>query len=162
MQNVVSVLLWCLLLCCISIQLVFSIPTNQLILQVKENFENDGENLAPSPSLESVIARLLFAIQNAQAFETVDYAPRNSYPPLKHWYRQRGIYDSFVHLNFHGEFPSRSLLRNGYRFPDDNAFVTLFITHALLETAELVPDAPAILNGSLLNAIEAVSFQLKS
>jgi hypothetical protein len=56
---------------------------------------------------------LLSSIRAAQAQKTTEYTPRKAYPPLQ-WARQEGVYDSFVHLNFHGELPSRALLRNGY------------------------------------------------
>jgi hypothetical protein len=159
------VVIFSLLLLCLGIQLVSSAPAEQFTFQQggDDIFENDENNdfESISPSLESTMARLLYSVQQSQARETVDYAPRNTYPPLLHWYRQRGIYDSFVHLNFHGNWPSRALLRNGYRFPDDNAFVTLFVTHALLETYELaaanMKDLDFVEKRSLVDAIEAVT-----
>jgi hypothetical protein len=75
----------------------------------QENFDGDLRSL-----LERQQRVLLHSIRHSQAKKTVDYEPRKTYPPLKHWARQAGIYDSFVHLNFHGDVPRNSLLRNGH------------------------------------------------
>lgn len=108
----------------------------------------------PSHSEESEI---LQDILKAQAQRSTNYFPRKSYPPLQ-WSRQKGIFDSFVHLNFHGQAPAMPLLRNVYHFPDDNAFVTMFVLEALLDIAMFnrtnLPVAQNVIN----NGVHAVSY----
>lgn len=82
-------------------------------LVVQDNFE-----VAEYPNtdfmLDYRLKKLLKSVRKAQAKKSTNYTPRKSYPPLVSWSRQEGIYDSFVHLNFHGNYPAMSLLRNGY------------------------------------------------
>ena len=113
------------------------------------------------PSIQSTrekMQTMLTSILSAQAKETRSYWPHKAYPPI-HWFRQRGIFDSFVHLNFHGEFPKMAVLRNAYRFPDDNAFVTMFVVHALLEMHQLDnTTVSAVSKDVIVDAVHAVSF----
>jgi hypothetical protein len=71
--------------------------------------------------------------QNNQA-----YWPQDSYPPQQ-WDQQKGLFASYVHVNFHGKSPI-SDLRGLYKFPDNNGFVTMFVLQAMIEAAELNSD----------------------
>lgn len=82
-----------------------------------------------------------------------DYWPTQIYPPLK-WYQQKGLYSSYVHVNFHGE-PGFTALRNGYKFPDDNGFVTIFVLQALVEAAELNPEVD-VKDYEMLDSLDAI------
>ncbi|KAI3662052.1 hypothetical protein MP638_005500 [Amoeboaphelidium occidentale] len=88
-------------------------------------------------TLKRSMQLLVSSISGSQVNKSTDYTPRYTYPPLISWQRQAGLYDSFVHLNFHGDLPVSALLRNGYKFPDDNAFVTMFVVHALVDSMQL-------------------------
>ena len=81
-----------------------------------------------------------------------EYFPREIYPPLQ-WETKKGLFPSYVHINFHGGLP-QGLLRNLYHFPDNNAFVTLFVLQALLESYEL--GAVSIEDSQLVDSILAV------
>ena len=99
---------------------------------------------------------ILHSIRMQQQLNDTEYAPRKTYPPLFHWSKQKGLYDSFVHVNFHGEFPLMVSLRRGYKFPDDNAFVTLFIAHALADVQLFLPSL-GVQDKELLRALEAIA-----
>lgn len=78
------------------------------------------------------------------------------YPPFQ-WERQKGIYDSNVHLNFHGKLnPIRGL----YSFPDDNMFVTANVLEQLFEAASYNHSAVKMddssTSRSVANAINAI------
>lgn len=81
------------------------------------------------------------------------YWPRSTFPPLL-WDQQKGIYPSFVHINFHGK-QTQSSLRSMLKFPDSNGFVTMFIVQALMESAEM--DASLqITDDQLLDSVHAI------
>ena len=52
-----------------------------------------------------------------------DFSPKFLYPPLS-WSTQKGLFPSYVHLNFHGQ-PIMATGRNAYNFPDSNGFVSM-------------------------------------
>ena len=109
---------------------------------------------APS-SADDYHQSLLDGVWSAQAKKNTEYFPTYIYPPLI-WQRQRGIFDSFVHMNFHGSYPVQPLLRNLYKFPDDNAFVTMFILEALIVSNYLRPALVQLDDGKMSAAIEAI------
>eukprot|EP00475_Leptophrys_vorax_P006857 TRINITY_DN1428_c0_g1_i1.p1 TRINITY_DN1428_c0_g1~~TRINITY_DN1428_c0_g1_i1.p1 ORF type:complete len:650 (-),score=192.97 TRINITY_DN1428_c0_g1_i1:49-1998(-) len=104
-------------------------------------------------SVDDFISARLTELDGLKFTEDQDYWPQSIYPPLK-WNQQKGLYASYVHVNFHGE-PGFTLLRNGYKFPDNNGFVTMFVLQALIESAEL-NSAIQISDFSLLDAVSAV------
>ena len=57
------------------------------------------------------------------------------FPPVK-WTQQRGLFSSFIHLNFKGsELAAQA--RNLFKFVDDNGFVTSNVIESLLAAREL-------------------------
>lgn len=86
---------------------VFREPSNQLIRSPKASNEDIFDDF-----LKEKLESLLADIRDSQAKVSKEYKPRKTYPPLISWSRQAGIYDSFVHLNFHGKLPQSALLRN--------------------------------------------------
>eukprot|EP00475_Leptophrys_vorax_P008931 TRINITY_DN15835_c0_g2_i1.p1 TRINITY_DN15835_c0_g2~~TRINITY_DN15835_c0_g2_i1.p1 ORF type:complete len:644 (+),score=160.84 TRINITY_DN15835_c0_g2_i1:90-2021(+) len=103
--------------------------------------------------VDEFISGRLSELDSLRFTESQEYWPTEMYPPLR-WNQQKGLYASYVHVNFHGS-PLLSALRNGYKFPDNNGFVTMFVLQALVESAELNPtiEVPA---QSMMDALSAV------
>ncbi|KAI3653490.1 hypothetical protein MP228_001437 [Amoeboaphelidium protococcarum] len=100
----------------------------------------------------NVMTKLLKTIRASQSTKSTEYRPKLTYPPLISWQRQEGIYDSFVHLNFNGNL---GFLRNVYKFPDDNSFVTMFILEALIDSQQYAPQL-RITDQELLRGVKAI------
>jgi hypothetical protein len=82
------------------------------------------------------MVKLYENIKNEQIPTSSDYLPKFMYPPVT-WKKQKGLFDSNVHVNFHGDLPMK-FLRNAYNFPDENGFVTMFVTKILFEVEKMV------------------------
>eukprot|EP00906_Rhabdomonas_costata_P022301 RCo032227 len=92
--------------------LVSGVSSNQFIIRLTAN-------------------RLYSTLQHEQALSNTTFQPF----PLR-WQQQRGLFESGVHLNFHGE-PKFVVARNILKVPDDNMFVTTFVVTFLLEAHSL-------------------------
>ncbi|KAJ5077229.1 hypothetical protein M0811_00549 [Anaeramoeba ignava] len=69
------------------------------------------------------------------------------------WEKQKGIYESWVHLNAHGNIFMQTI-RNDLKFFDDNFFVTAWINQILLEAnkiGKIQLDKDQLLNGVLVD-----------
>lgn len=118
-----------------------------------------------APRGRVVLKRALDGIRKSQWRRNSKYFPSATYPPLT-WNKQRGLYPSAVHLNFHGEVPAAQG-RNLYQFPDDNGFVTMFVLHGLSEILDAVAGSDnralrslvedAVREDDLVHGIEAVA-----
>ena len=78
------------------------------------------------PSINDTISKLFETIQSLQQDKDSPYKR-----PFE-WETQRGMYQNDIRANFHGsekEFLARDLLR----IPDNNLFVTLWVTSCLVE-----------------------------
>eukprot|EP00743_Colponemidia_sp_Colp-15_P010328 GILK01011361.1.p1 GENE.GILK01011361.1~~GILK01011361.1.p1 ORF type:complete len:665 (-),score=79.15 GILK01011361.1:71-2065(-) len=88
--------------------------------------------------LEKAINGLIARVTAAQIAKDSHYSSIfGSFPPLT-WERQKGLYPSSVHFNFHGNGLMKAL-RDRVRVPDDNAFVAMSVTQFLLEALEFHP-----------------------
>jgi hypothetical protein len=85
--------------------------------------------------LDQRIARVLKQVLDSQAKETTEYWPPLLFPPVK-WTQQRGLFSSFIHLNFKGSDLAAEA-RNLFKFVDDNGFVTSNVLESLLAAREL-------------------------
>ena len=76
-------------------------------------------------------------------------------PPFS-YYKQVGVYPSYIRVNFNS-LPESAVLRDAVAFFDDNAFVTLWTTIILLESQRFPnpPPPPSELQFHL--ALEAIS-----
>eukprot|EP01120_Amphizonella_sp_Union-15-10_P013124 TRINITY_DN6057_c0_g1_i1.p1 TRINITY_DN6057_c0_g1~~TRINITY_DN6057_c0_g1_i1.p1 ORF type:complete len:627 (-),score=103.35 TRINITY_DN6057_c0_g1_i1:45-1925(-) len=81
-------------------------------------------------ALKNTISTLLTQITEAQIKESQNYIP-----PFISEQKLKGLYPSYVHLNFHGE-PEMTALRRDVKFFDNNMFVTNWVTQVLLEFDE--------------------------
>lgn len=70
------------------------------------------------------------------------------------WVYQRGVYPSYIRNNLNGG-PESEILRDKIAIPDNNAFVTLWVSIILLEAAR-VKNAPAPTDQQLHLALEAL------
>eukprot|EP00761_Pharyngomonas_kirbyi_P012945 gb/GECH01012972.1/.p1 GENE.gb/GECH01012972.1/~~gb/GECH01012972.1/.p1 ORF type:complete len:670 (+),score=136.54 gb/GECH01012972.1/:1-2010(+) len=78
-----------------------------------------------------IIQHLYHKIEQEQWQESHTFRP---FPPR--WSTQRGLFRSFIHINFVGG-EAEDILRNDFRIPDMNMFVTSFVLTALAEAEQL-------------------------
>eukprot|EP00742_Colponemidia_sp_Colp-10_P006691 GILJ01007172.1.p1 GENE.GILJ01007172.1~~GILJ01007172.1.p1 ORF type:complete len:666 (+),score=82.46 GILJ01007172.1:34-2031(+) len=89
--------------------------------------------------LDKAINSLVTRITASQITKDSHYSSvLGLFPPLT-WERQKGLYPSSVHFNFHGNRLMKAL-RDRVRVPDDNAFVAMSVTQFLLEALEFHPE----------------------
>jgi len=96
----------------------------------------------------SVIQKLNKRITEAQVQQSQEYIP-----PFAQWRKLRGIYPSYVHLNFYGA-EEYSLARRYIEFYDNNMFVTNWVSQALLEVSKY--GKINISQAQLLTSVEAL------
>jgi len=85
---------------------------------------------AYSQNFNTTIHSLLNKIKATQIQHPSSYFPFVSEEKFK------GLFPSWIHLNFHGDFPL-TLLRREFKFFDNNYFVTSWILQMLLEAHQL-------------------------
>ena len=76
------------------------------------------------------------------------------FPPLL-WEKDKGVYDSYVKLNFHGS-PQMAFMRDSFEIFDNNMFATAWITSCLLE-ANLYGRATKPKEDDIQISVEAIS-----
>ena len=104
-------------------------------------------------SISEVCQSLFQTLQSDKHLQATDqnyFGPL--YPPFQ-WERQKGIYDSSVHLNFHGKL---NPIRGFYSFPDDNMFVTANVLEQLFEAADYSNSIVKMDSSLMGNAINAI------
>jgi hypothetical protein len=74
--------------------------------------------------IEALVNRLQLDSYRALWKRDTEFSPKFVYPPLT-WSTQKGLFPSYVHLNFHGQ-PIMAAGRNKYSFPDSNGFVSMY------------------------------------
>lgn len=97
------------------------------------------------------IRKLYSDIQKKQASYSTPYVPL-AYPPLL-WKKQKGLYDSDIRINLKGEM---SKYRSLINIPDDNGFVTMFVTQFMIEGMENSKYIPKNIN-SIKNSLKAIN-----
>ena len=82
------------------------------------------------PSIQSTIQQLVEVLSNEQLKEDTSFLPPISF------IQNKGLYKSYVKLNFFGTLP-HTLLRRYFNVPDSNMFISNFVSLSLLEAWEL-------------------------
>jgi hypothetical protein len=106
--------------------------------RAKNNLYNREVKLKNKLNIDDrYIKKLYLDVQNKQAKISTPYIPL-AYPPLS-WKQQKGLYDSNIRINLKGEM---SKYRSLVNIPDDNGFVTMFITQFMVEGVESYKPIP--------------------
>eukprot|EP00164_Ancoracysta_twista_P001291 GFYU01001691.1.p1 GENE.GFYU01001691.1~~GFYU01001691.1.p1 ORF type:complete len:704 (+),score=245.11 GFYU01001691.1:142-2253(+) len=101
------------------------------------------DNNPPDPNTMKVINDLMAELLAEQYQKDVPYK-------IGRWSEEKGLFPSFVHLNSFGG-PSQKLFRDSFHIPDNNMFVTQFVTSALLESVSL---GAVEANDAVVNAVD--------